>query len=71
MKDPIRWDDPGMPPRTAWNLADKWRGDELTDMAGMTEGEKEEFLLTYGSRKERKAIKARRKAREQAQKQSN
>ncbi len=32
---------------------------------------KEEFLFIYGSRKEREAIRARRKAREQARTQSN
>ena len=36
----------------------------------MNQHEQEEYLLIYGSRKERKAIKERRKAREQAQKQS-
>ena len=35
-------------------------------LAGMNEREKEEFLLLYGPRKVRKAIKERRKAREQA-----
>ena len=39
--------------------------------ASMTPKEEEDFLLIYGSRKERKAIKERRKAREQAQKQSS
>jgi hypothetical protein len=38
-------------------------------LAGMNEREKEEFLLRYAPRKVRKAIKERRKAREQAQKQ--
>ena len=35
-------------------------------MAGMNQREQEEFLLMYGTRKQRKAIKAHRKAREQA-----
>jgi hypothetical protein len=34
----------------------------------MSEREQEEFFSTYGPRKVRKAMKARRKAREQAQK---
>ena len=38
-------------------------------LAGMNESEKEEYLLLYGPRKLRKAIKARRKEREQAKKQ--
>jgi hypothetical protein len=41
---------------------------ESTDMAGFSEREEEEFLLTYGPRKVRKAIRERRNAREQAQK---
>ena len=41
-----------------------------TDMAGMNKREQEEFLLIYGSGKQRRAIKARRAARERAQKQS-
>ena len=36
----------------------------------MSQHQREEFLLIYGTRKERKAIKELRKAREQAQKQS-
>jgi hypothetical protein len=40
-------------------------------LAGMNEREKEEFLLFYGPREVRKAIEGRRKAREQAKKQSN
>jgi hypothetical protein len=47
---------------------EQWRGQEHTDMAGMNQREQEEFLLAYGPRKERKAIRERRKAREQAQK---
>ena len=37
-------------------------------MAGMNERKEEEYFLTYGTRTHRKAIKERRKAREQAQK---
>ena len=48
----------------------------LTDMRGFSEKEEEEeeeeeFLLMYGPKKVRKAIEERRKAREQAKKQSN
>jgi hypothetical protein len=39
-------------------------------MAGFSEREEEEFLLHHGPKKVRKAIKERRKAREQAQKRS-
>ena len=45
-------------------------GDEGSAMAGMNEREEEEFFLAFGTRKHRKAIKERRKAREKAQKQS-
>jgi hypothetical protein len=45
-------------------------GGAFDALAGMNEREKEEFLLRYGPRKVRKAIKERRKAREQAKKQS-
>ena len=40
-------------------------------MAGFSDREEEKFLLVYGPKKVRKAIKERRKAREQAKKQSN
>jgi hypothetical protein len=43
-------------------------GSHLTDMAGFSEREEEEFLLHHGPKQVRKAIKERRKAREQAQK---
>jgi hypothetical protein len=39
-------------------------------MGGMNEREEEEFFLAFGTRKHRKAIKERRKARERAQKKS-
>jgi hypothetical protein len=42
--------------------------DSLLDNRGFSEREEEEFLLTYGPRKVRKAIRERRNAREQAQK---
>ncbi len=44
------------------------RGSHLTDMAGFSEREEEEFLLLHGPKQVRKAIKERRKAREQPQK---
>ena len=51
--------------RTTWRrVAD----DESTDMAGFSQREEEEFLLIYGPRKVRKAIRERRNAREQAPK---
>jgi hypothetical protein len=65
MKDPE--DDSLLDRRTTWRLADQYSLDESTDMAGFSEREEEEFLLIYGPRKVRKAIKERRKAREQAQ----
>ena len=43
-------------------------GSQLTDLAGFSTREEEEFLLHHGPKKVRKAIKERRKAREQAQK---
>jgi hypothetical protein len=49
-----------------WHLVDQYRGDVWTDMAGFNQREEEEFLLIYGPRKVRKAIKARRKLREQS-----
>jgi hypothetical protein len=39
-------------------------------MAGMTDREEEEFTLLYGPRKERKALKKRRKALEKAAKEN-
>ena len=47
-------------------FAKKWRDGYF---AYMSEREEEEWLLSFGTRKERKAIKARRKAREQAKQQ--
>ena len=43
----------------------------LTDMGGFSEKEEEEFLLHHGPKKVRKAIKERRKARQQSQKQQS
>ena len=70
MKD-LEDDRPLLDRRTTWRITDQYRGDESTDMAGFSDREEEEFLLIYGPRKVRKAIKERRKAREQAKKQSN
>ena len=71
MKDPED-DRPLLDRRTTWRLTDQYRGDESTDMAGFNDREEEEWLLVYGPREVRKAIKKRRKAREQAEKkQSN
>jgi hypothetical protein len=64
-------DDPLLDSRTQWRLADQYFHDELTDMAGFSDREEEDFLLIYGPRKVRKAIKERRKAREQAHKGNN
>ena len=54
-------------------LAPSWAryGDGESAMGGMNEREEEEFFLAFGTRKHRKAIKQRLKAREQAKKQSN
>ena len=61
-------DDPLPDSKTSWCFAGL---DVSTDMAGFSEHEEEEFLLIYGPRKVRKAIKERRKAREEAQKGNN
>ena len=42
----------------------------LGELSYMNQQEQEEYLLIYGTRKQRKAIKELRKAREQAKKQS-
>jgi hypothetical protein len=47
--------------------AQKWLRGEWTYM---NEKEQEELLLIYGTRKQRKAVKQRQRAREQARKQS-
>ena len=63
--------DPEIPdPQISWDpedLVDMYWGDEWSDMRGMNQSEQEEFLLAHGPHKLRKAIKERRKAREQAQ----
>jgi flagellar biosynthesis/type III secretory pathway M-ring protein FliF/YscJ len=55
-----------------WNQADYRRSQyfrgEWTEFGGMSEREQEEFSSAYAPHKERKAVKERRKAREQAQK---
>ena len=60
--------EPYVPEDLARTLADGWHLSHMTDMAGFSEREQEEFLLIYGPRKESKAIKDRRRAREHAQK---
>jgi hypothetical protein len=73
-------------PQAAWNpenpwdskdpafrriFQDEWYGSEQRGMAGMTMREQDELRLMAGcSRKERKEIMERRRAREQAKKQS-
>ncbi|MDT5362215.1 MAG: hypothetical protein QOC69_3977 [Mycobacterium sp.] len=62
-----------MDPEDLWDqaisrpLADHY-GSELGGLGGMTQREQEELFSTYAPRNVRKAMKARRKAREQAQK---
>ena len=75
MKDPKAPRDPENPwepedPAFSRIFEDQWAGSEQGGMAGMNEREQEELLLMSGNRKERKAIKARWKPYEQAQKQS-
>jgi hypothetical protein len=66
------WDPEVPDPAISWDPKDlfgePWRGQE--HLTGMNQREQEEFLLAYGPRKVRKAIKERRKARERAQKKS-
>jgi hypothetical protein len=62
----IREEKPLIPDKVVCSLADQWYLSFTTDMAGFSVREEEEFLLAYGPRKVRKAIKERRKAREQA-----
>ena len=73
MKDPKpTWDaeNPFDPQDPAFEqiFGEQWRGPERLDMAGMNQREEEQILMLYGPRKERKAIKKRRKAETQAQK---
>ena len=58
------YDEPYVPEDLARTLADGWHLSHMTDMAGFSEPEQEKFLLIYGPRKVRKAIKDRRRARE-------
>jgi hypothetical protein len=51
-------------------IGEQISGPERLDMAGMTAREEEEFTLLYGPRKERKALKRRRKALEKAAKEN-
>ena len=61
--------DPHIPEDLARSLAyESLRRAERTESGGFSDREEEEFLLHYGPKKVRKAIKERRKAREQAQK---
>jgi hypothetical protein len=52
-------------------FGEQFSGPEQFDMAYMNEREEEEFLLHYGPRKERKAIKKRRKAEKRARNEKN
>src|SRR5262245_3648190 len=67
--------DPKAPrdPEIAWDPTDlfgePWRGQE--HLEGMNQREQEEYLLHHGPKQVRKAIKERRQAREQTQKQGN
>jgi hypothetical protein len=47
-------------------FAEQWLGPEHRDLAGMNKHEEEEFLVHYGPRKERKALKKRQKAEKRA-----
>ena len=59
--------DPHIPEDLARSLAyESLRRAERTESGGFSDREEEEFLLHYGPKKVRKAIKERRKAREQA-----
>jgi hypothetical protein len=55
-------------PRVAQTLADVWHWDHRSGMVSMTPRETDEFPLIDRTRKQRKAIKERQRAREQAQK---
>ena len=47
-------------------VGEQWLGPD-NDLAGLNEREEEQLLLRYGPRKERKALKKRRKAEKQAE----
>jgi len=49
-------------------FAEQWLGPEHRDLAGMNKHEEVEFLLHYGPRKKRKALKKRLKAQNRATK---
>ena len=68
-RDPENLSDPE-DPAFARVFYDQFHGSDLGGLAGMNQREEEELFLLYGTRKERKAIRARRKAREQAKKES-
>jgi hypothetical protein len=63
------WDPEVPDPEITWDPKDlfgePWRGQE--HLKGMNQREQEEFLLAYGPRKVRKAMRAHRRAREIAQ----
>jgi hypothetical protein len=63
MKDPA---DPANPYDSSF--APSWARYADEGMGGMNEREEEDFFLAFGTRKHRKAIKERRKAREQGRK---
>ena len=73
MKDPKpNWDTENqfIPRDPAFRQAfgEQISGSEHLDMAGMTKHEEDEFLLHYGPRKERKALKKRLKQLKRAEK---
>jgi hypothetical protein len=59
---------PSVPQGFGRALGDGSSLSHMTDMAGFSEREEEEFLLIYGPRKVREAIRERRNARDQSQK---
>lgn len=72
LKDPEEPRDPwenaiSRPPADYYGFSGYY-GDELGGLGSMTQREQEELFSTYAPRKVRKAMKQRRKAREQAQK---
>jgi hypothetical protein len=71
MNDPKGGDDPERAidfsdPTFRQVFSEQWLGPEHRDLAGMNKHEEEEFLLHYGPRKERKALKKRLKAAKRA-----
>ena len=61
------YDEPYVPEDLARMLADGWHLSHMTDMAGFSEREQEEFLLICGPRKGTQSHQDRRRAREHAQ----